>query len=66
MPEGAPGALRVVRANPAFYRARASAAEARSILVILREPPPALVAAQGQLHREFDWAALRKLLDTRP
>jgi len=66
MPEGAPGALRVVRANPAFYRARASAAEARSILVILNEPPPALVTAQGQLHREFDWAALRKLLDTRP
>ena len=66
MPEAAPGALRVVRANPAFNRARTSPAEARSILVILREPPPALAAAQDLLHREFDWQALRALLDTRP
>jgi len=66
MPEGAPGALRVVRANPAFFRARGSAADARAILVILREPPPALATAQDLLHRELDWAALRRLLDTRP
>jgi hypothetical protein len=66
MPAGAPGALRVVRVDPAFLRARGSAAEARAILVILREPPPALVEAQTQLHRDLDWSALRRLLDTKP
>jgi hypothetical protein len=66
MPAGAPGALRVVRVDPAFLRARGSAADARAILVILREPPPALVEAQTQLHRDLDWSALRRLLDTKP
>ena len=66
MPSGAPGALRVVRVDPAFRRARGSAADARAILVILREPPPALAAAQAQLHRDFEWSALRRLLDTKP
>lgn len=46
MPAGAPGALRVVRVDPAFLRARGSAADALAILVILREPPPALVEAR--------------------
>jgi len=66
MPARAPNALRVVKENPAVFRARGSAAEPRAILVILREPSAALVQAQNQLHRELDWAAVRRLLDTKP
>ena len=57
MPAGASGALRVVRVDPAFLRARGSTADARAILVIVRAPPPALVGAQTQLHRDLSVSA---------
>ena len=66
MPAGAPNALRVVRANPALFRATGSPAEARAILVMLYEPRYALGSALTQLHRELDWAAVRRLLDAKP
>lgn len=66
MPAGTPNARRVIRANPAVYRMRVSPAEPRAILVVLHEPMRAMKAVHEQFHREFDWAALRKLLDTRP
>ena len=67
MPAGAPNALRVVRANPALFRATGSPAEPRAILVILREESSAaMIQAQDQLHRELDWAAVRRLLETKP
>ena len=67
MPAGAPNALRVVRANPALFRATGSPAEPRAILVILREErSAAMVEAQNLLHRELDWAAVRRMLDPKP
>lgn len=66
MPANAPNARRVVRENPALFRATGSAAEPRVILVILWEPPAALVEAQTKLHRELDWAAVRRLLASSP
>jgi len=65
MPAGAPNALRVVRENPALFRVTGSPADPRAILVILREPTGAIVQAQARLHRELDWAAVRRLLDTK-
>ena len=66
MPAGAPNAMRVVRENPAFFRARGSPAEPRAVLVFLQEPTEGVATAQNQLHREIDWAAVRRMLDTRP
>lgn len=66
MPVDTPHAMKVVKADPAFFRHHGSKAEARAVLVILREPPKGLEAPQVQLYREFDWAAVRRLLDTRP
>jgi hypothetical protein len=66
MPANAPNALRIVRVDPSFLRARGPAAAPRAILVRMREPSRGLEVAQNQLYREFDWAALKKMLDTRP
>ena len=63
VPPNAPGAKRVVRVNPAFLRARGSPARPLAILVRFREPELGVEHAQTQLYREFDWAALKKLLD---
>jgi hypothetical protein len=60
---GTPGAQRIVKQNPAFYRARRSPVEPRAILVHLHNVPTAVMAAHSQLYRQFDWAALKRLLD---
>jgi hypothetical protein len=68
VPVGTPGAEALVRENPAFYRARGSPFEPRAILVNMPSEvyKKVMGATQLQLYREFDWAALKRLLDERP
>jgi len=68
VPAGTPGAQALVKENPAFYRARGSPFEPRAILVYMPSEVYTTVmgATQVQLYREFDWAALKRLLDQRP
>ena len=60
---GTPGARAVVRENPGFYRARRSPYEARAIIVNLGDMKDPVMAAQRQWFSEFDWAALKRVLD---
>jgi hypothetical protein len=58
-----PNANAITRINPAFYRARKSPAEVRAILVLMPNRNPEYVAEQHlQMYRQFDWAALKRLL----
>ena len=66
VPAGTLEAHAVVRTNPAFYRARRSPVEPRAILIHLPNLPAVVMPAQRQLNDEFDWAALKRLLDERP
>jgi hypothetical protein len=66
VPAGTPDAKAVVRTNPAFYRARRSPVEPRAVFVHLSNLPDVVMGAQRQLNNEFDWAALKRLLDQRP
>jgi hypothetical protein len=68
VPAGTPGAQALVKENPAFYRARASPFEPRAIVVYMPHEiyEKVMGATQLQLYREFDWAALKRLLDKRP
>lgn len=66
VPAGTPNAMAVVRANPAFYRARRSPVEPRAVLVQMPNTYPELKAQHWQMYREFDWDGLKRLLDTRP
>jgi hypothetical protein len=62
VPAGLPNAHAIVRANPAFYRARQSPVEPRSMLVIMPNAYKELKDQHLQLYRELDWAAVKRLL----
>jgi hypothetical protein len=68
VPAGTTGAEALVRENPAFYRTRGSPFEPRAILVYMPSEvyKNVMAATQLQLYKEFDWAALKRLLDERP
>jgi hypothetical protein len=57
-----PNAHAVVRRNPAVYRARTSPLEPRVIVVNLPHNFKQLDAVNRQMYREFDWAALKRLV----
>lgn len=61
VPQGTPHAYAVVRKNPAFYRA--SPLEPRAILVAMPGGYKELRPQQEQLYRQFDWAALKKMVN---
>ena len=65
VPQGTPDANAIVRVNPALYRTRHTPVEARVILVHVRndEYIPEL---HRRMFREFDWAAIKRLLTTTP
>ena len=58
-----PDAHAVVRKNPALYRARTSPFEPRLIVVYLPHNYKELDAVNRQMYREFDWAALKRLVN---
>jgi hypothetical protein len=58
---GTPGANAIVRVNPDFYRARRTPVEPRVILVHIPGDDN-LPTQRRQMIREFDWAALKRLL----
>ncbi len=62
-PAGTPGAMAVVRRNPAFYRARTSPFEPRALLVTMPGAYKELKAQHWQLYRELDWAAVKRLVN---
>lgn len=63
VPPGTPNAYTFVRKNPAFYRTRASPVEARAILVSMPGGHKELRPQQEQLYKQFDWAALKKMVN---
>ncbi len=63
VPPTSPIAHAVVRENPAFYRARRSPVEPRAVLVrIPQRTYKELEAERQQMFREFDWAALKRIV----
>jgi hypothetical protein len=66
VPADTPNAVAVIRANPAFYRARSSPFEPRAVLVRMPNPHKEMTAQHQQMFKDFDWAALKRLLDARP
>lgn len=63
VPAGTPGAMAVVRRNPAFYRARISPFEPRAVLVTMPNAYQELKDQHWQLYRELDWAAVKRLVN---
>ncbi len=63
VPAGTPDAMAVVRADPAFYRARGSPFEARAVLVEMPNTEDELKAQHWQLYRELNWAAVKRLVN---
>ena len=66
VPASAPSPHPVVRENPAFYRARRSPTEPRAALVFMPLPYKPLEALYRQAYGEFDWAAVKKLVNAQP
>jgi hypothetical protein len=66
----APGAVRIVRANPAFYRPRSSRIEPRGVMLRFTASlfchSPAVQRAFYAVRRSFDYSALRRLLELEP
>ena len=62
-PPGTPNARAIVRWNPDFYRAGKSPVEVRAILVHFQNVKAARVSQRQQMFREFDWAALKRLIN---
>lgn len=60
---GAPNTYAVVRANPAFYRARRSPVEPRAVLVLMPNSYKELWRQQEQLYTQLDWAAIKKMVN---
>ena len=62
VPAGTPNANAIVRVDPEFYRTRRTPVEPRIIMVHIRndEYIPEL---HRQMFREFDWAAIKRLLE---
>jgi hypothetical protein len=65
VPAGTPHAMMVVRANPAFYRARRSPFEPRAVLVHLSVGWNEIMPMYQQMYRQLDWAALKQLVSSR-
>jgi len=63
VPPGTKDAYMIVRKNPAFYRTRTSPVEARAILVSMPGGYKELRPQQEQLYKQFDWAALKKMVN---
>jgi hypothetical protein len=63
VPAGAPNANAVVRIRPAFYRNRTSRVEVHAILVRMPGARREMKALHHQLFREFDWAALKRMVN---
>jgi hypothetical protein len=66
VPAGTPNAMAVVRVDPAFYRASGSSFEARAVLVLMPNAYEEVKAQHSQLYRDFDWAALKALVNKKP
>ena len=66
VPANAPDPHPVVQENPAFYRTRSSPTEPRAALVFMPLPYRALEALYRQAYSEFDWAAVKKLVNPQP
>jgi len=63
VPPGTPNAQAIVRRNPDFYQASKSPVEVRAILVHFQNVKEARVSQRQRMFREFDWAALRRMLN---
>jgi hypothetical protein len=63
VPQGTPNAYMIVRKNAAFYHARTSPLEARAILVSMPGACKEERPQQEQLYKQFDWAALKKMVN---
>jgi hypothetical protein len=64
---GTPDANAIVRRNPALYRARTGPAEVRAILVKMPNRMEVLIREKHlQAYRQFDWAAVKRLLSEKP
>jgi len=61
--QGTPDAYAIVRKNPAFYRVRSSPLEPRAILVGMPNGYKELWPQQEALYRQFDWAALKRIVN---
>lgn len=59
---GTPNAMAITRFNPAFYRSGTSSLEVRAILVHVPNVKEPRRSQREQMFREFDWAALKRLL----
>jgi len=62
VPAGTPNANAVVRSRPEFYRARTSPVVVRAILVRMPNARREMKTVHHQLFREFDWAALKRMV----
>lgn len=60
---GTPYAYALVRKNAAFYKVRTSPFEPRAILVQMPNGHKDEWPQQEQLYKQFDWAALRKMVN---
>ena len=58
--------MAIVRADPAFYRARASAFEARAVLVHIPNTYAELKAQHLQMYKDLDWSALKAMVNKKP
>jgi hypothetical protein len=63
VPQGTPNTYMIVRKNAAFYHARTSPLEARAILVSMPGACKEERPQQEQLYKQFDWAALKKMVN---
>lgn len=62
VPQGTPDANAIVRVNPEVYRTRRTPVEARVILVHIVNDEY-IPVQHRQMFREFDWAAVKQLVD---
>jgi len=60
---GTPNASAVVRANPAFYRARRSPVEPRAVLVHFGGTYDPIKPQARQMYETLDWAAIKRLVN---
>ena len=58
--------MQVVRADPAFYRARGSAFQARAVLVHIPNTYDELKAQHLQMYKDLDWEALKAMVNKKP
>ena len=61
--DGTPRLNAVVRANPAFYRARRSPVEPRAVLVEFQGVYDPMKAQHRRMYETIDWAAIKRLVN---